>query len=422
MINENELAKYQNAKVQTIKNYLNGIHKVKQRQNFEFGGKTLTTAKIILQSIKSIVDYHSSFILGNPVTLTGEKEVITLLNTIYRKGFYNRTDYQIVKNLIQYGNAYEYVFKDENGVIKSEVINCSDAYPIYEDGEYVSFVEYYVDNYTNIETERVFTQDTVKEYKDGVLIAEYNNPSGLPIHYTSNDLDESNLYGKSLVSDLIPIMDEIEQLLSKMVDSITTLSLSPLGIATGSRIDSSISSDMVGAVLNLEDSADFKYATATLDYNSIKLLLDNLINQFYQIACVPSTVYGNGNIANVSETSLQILYSNTESFAKRLSYGLLEGMYKRMEYISKLMGVDVTDVNINFNYDKPIDSNNLMTNLKLQYDMGAISKESILRNSPYVSDVDRELELIEQAFEIPNKDNSDNGDSEVDEDEPVVVN
>lgn len=93
-----------------------------------------------------------------------------------------------------------------------------------------------------------------------------------------------------------------------------------------------------------------------------------------------------------------------------------------MEYISKLMGVDVTDVNVNFNYDKPIDTNNLMTNLKLQYDMGAISKESILRNSPYVSDVDRELELIEQAFEIPNKENSDNSDSEVDEDEPVVVN
>lgn len=86
------------------------------------------------------------------------------------------------------------------------------------------------------------------------------------------------------------------------------------------------------------------------------------------------------------------------------------------------MGVDVTDVNVNFNYDKPIDTNNLMTNLKLQYDMGAISKESILRNSPYVSDVDRELELIEQAFEIPNKENSDNSDSEVDEDEPVVVN
>lgn len=422
MINENELAKYENAKVQTIKNYLNGVHKVKQRQDFEFGGKTLTTAKIILQSIKSIVDYHSSFILGNPVTLTGEKEVITLLNTIYRKGFYNRTDYQIVKNLIQYGNAYEYVFKDENGVIKSEVINCSDAYPIYEDGEYVSFVEYYIDKYTNTETERVFTQNTVKEYRDGLLVAEYNNSSGLPIHYTSNDLDETNLYGKSLVSDLIPIMDEIEQLLSKMTDSITVLSMNPLGVASGQRIDSSISSDMVGAVLNLDDGGDFKYATATLDYNSIKLLLDNLINQFYQIACVPSTVYGNGNIANVSETSLQILYSNTESYAKRLSWGLLEGIYKRLEYISKLMGVDVTDVNVNFNYDKPIDSNNLMKNLKLQYDMGAISKESILRNSPYVSDVDRELELIEHVFETPTGENGYKDNSEAYEDGPVMVN
>lgn len=394
MLIDNELANYENAKVQRIKNYLDGIHKVLGRQDFKFGGKTLVTAKIILQSISSIVDYHASFICGKPVTLTGDKEKLALIQSIYKKGFYNRTDYNIAKDLVQYGNAYECVYKDEKGIIRSEVLNASDAFPIYEDGEYNGFVEYYVDPYTGVETERIFTFDSVKEYRNGVLINDFNNVSGLPIHYTSNDMDDTNLFGQSLVSKLIPIMDEIEQLLSKMSDAIYTLSMNPLGVASGQRIDSSISSDMIGSVLNLDDAGTFDWATANLDYNSIKLLLDSLMNQFVQIACVPSTVYGNANFANVSETSLQILYSQTEAFAQRLSFGLLEGMNKRLEYISNMIGIDVTDINISFNYNKPIDTNNLMNNLKLQYDMGAISIESILRNSPYVNDVDRELELI----------------------------
>lgn len=397
MLINNALANYQNSKVHTIKNYLNGIHKVLMRKDFNFGGETITTAKILLNSIKSIVDYHSSFIVGKPVTITGEKDKVKLLNVIYNKGFYSNIDYQIAKNLIQYGNAYEYVFK-ENGIIKSQVINCADAFPIYEDGQYIRFVEYYIDSFTDEETERIFDIDTVREYKNGKLVNEYNNTSGLPIHYTSNDFDESNIYGKALVSDLICVMDEIEQLLSKMSDSITTLSTNPLGVSSGQRIDSSISKEMVGSVLTLEDGAEFKWATATLDYNSIKLLLDNLYNQFFQIACVPSTMYGNTNIANVSETSLQILYSSTEAFANRLSYGLLVGMRKRLEYISKLAKEDLTNVTISFNYNKPIDSNNLMNNLKLQYDMGAISKESIIRNSPYVSDVQGELNLIKTIY------------------------
>lgn len=394
MLIDNELANYENAKVQRIKNYLDGIHKVLGRQDFKFGGKTLVTAKIILQSISSIVDYHASFICGKPVTLTGDKEKLALIQSIYKKGFYNRTDYNIAKDLVQYGNAYECVYKDEKGIIRSEVLNASDAFPVYEDGEYNGFVEYYVDPYTGVETERIFTFDSVKEYRNGVLINDYNNVSGLPIHYTSNDMDDTNLFGQSLVSKLMPVMDEIEQLLSKMSDAIYTLSMNPLGVASGQRIDSSISSDMIGSVLNLDDGGTFDWATANLDYNSIKLLLDSLMNQFVQIACVPSTVYGNANFANVSETSLQILYSQTEAFAQRLSFGLLEGMNKRLEYISNMIGIDVTDINISFNYNKPIDTNNLMNNLKLQYDMGAISIESILRNSPYVNDVDRELELI----------------------------
>lgn len=393
---ENTMANVQNGNVHKIESYLNGTHKVKNRKDFKFKDETYTTAKIVLQSIKSIIDFHASYICGNKVSITGDKEQTGLLQSVYKKGFFSKRDYEIAKALYTYGNAYEYVYK-ENGEIKSKVINNSDAYPIYENGQYIKFVERYVDLMNNHTTEIVYTADTVEVFEDNKRVDSFANSGGLPIHYTSGNMDNTNLFGTSLITDLIPIMDEIEQLLSKMSDSIGTLSMNPLGVSIGDRVDASIDKDITGAVLNVESGGDFKYINATLDSNSIKLLLDNLLNQFYVIACVPSSLFGQSNIANVSEVSLKLLYNNSDSMAKRVALSMLEGMYKRISIIASMLGVKLDDIEISFNYNRPTDNSSLMNDLKQQYDMSAISLESILRNSPYTNDVDSELMLLSES-------------------------
>ena len=307
MIEQNNMAMNQVAEVNRIRNYLNGSHDVLSRKDFEFNGNTFRTAKIILQSIKQVVDFHSSYLVGNPVSITGDKEIAKMVQSVYRKGFLHKSDYEIVKNLYTYGNAYEYLYK-QNGTIKSKVIPNTDAYPIYENGEYSRFVERWCYNpVTDYMLERVYTSNQVMEYENGILKASYNNPSGLPIHYTSGNYDRTNIFGVGVVSDLIKVMNEIEQLLSKMMDSVSTLSMNPMGVVSGQRLDESVDSAITGAVMNLDDGGSFNWATANLDYQSIKLILDNLIQQYYTIACVPSALYGQSNIANVSETSLELL-------------------------------------------------------------------------------------------------------------------
>jgi hypothetical protein len=189
-------------------------------------------------------------------------------------------------------------------------------------------------------------------------------------------------------------MNEIEQLLSKMSDSVTSLSLNPMGVTSGQRLNESVDTAITGANINLDDGGNFEWATANLDYQSIKLILDSLIQQYFIIAQVPSALFGQGNIANVSETSLLMLYNQSDSLAKRVSFGLLDGFYKRLSYMSKMLGLDVTGVEISFNENRPVDNKSKMEGLKLQYDMGAISKESIVMNSPYTVNVDREMELL----------------------------
>ncbi|MFI3325948.1 MAG: phage portal protein [Clostridia bacterium] len=394
---ENTNANMSNANVHKIDNYLNGGHKVKQRKDFKFKDETYSTAKIVLQSIKSIIDFHSSYICGNKVSVTGEQA--QLLQKIYKQGNFYKRDYEIAKNLYTYGNAYEYIYKEKEK-IKSKIINNSDSYPIYENCEYVMFIEKYIDTLKNHTTEIIYTADKVEIFEDDKLIESYANFTGLPIHYTSGNLERNNIFGTSLIDDLIPIMDELEQLLSKMSDSIGTLSMNPLGVSIGDRVDTSIDKDATGAVLNIESGGDFKYINASLDSDSIKLLLDNLLNQFYVIACVPSSLFGQSNISNVSEVSLKLLYNNSDSMAKRIALNMLEGFETRLEYISKLINQDIADFDINFNYNRPVDNSSLMSDLKVQFDMGAISLESILRNSPYISDVDGEISKLNESNEF----------------------
>ena len=387
----------------TIKNYLLRLHKVLQRKDFKFKDETYTTAKIVLNTLKSLLNFHTSYVIGNPISISGNQDAVQVFNKVYKKGIYTKTDYQIVSDLYTYGNAFEYTYLD-NGVIKSKVIANEDAYPVYDDDfNYVAFVEHWEDFTTGHSNYIVYTPTLVQHYVDNVLVKEDNNLSGLPICYAMMDKTEYNFFGDSMMNDLIPIMNQIESLLSKLDDAITTLSLNPIGVSEGQRVNESIPKDIVGATINLEDGGDFKWVNAQMDYNNIKLLLDSLVQQLYAVAGVPASVIGQGNISNVSEVSLKLLFSQTDNKAKQTVQVLKEGFYKRFEYFRKLLAIqgtaisddDYDSLDITFSVNRPVDTSSLMNELKTQYDMGAISKQTIIDVSPYTVDVASEMQRIE---------------------------
>ena len=83
---------------------------------------------------------------------------------------------------------------------------------------------------------------------------------------------------------------------------------------------------------------------------------------------------------------------------------MIEGFNKRSEYIGKLMGMNLSDLNYSFNYNRPTDNSRLVDDIKKQIEMGIMSKETGMRISPYVVDVEEEKKMI-------NKNVMENGDS-----------
>lgn len=393
------------SKVFGLKEYLAGRHRVLGREDMKFKDKEFKVKKLILQNAKTILNFHSTYLLGTPISLVGSENMVNIVEDIYRKGNYSDVDFKLLDKVIKFGDGYEYIYKD-NGIIKSKVIASEDGYPVFsDDGEYIAFIEHW-NNIDNISYWNVYYEDRVEEWSnegsDTHLIGQFKNTSGLPVHYHGIS-DEDERFGEGLLENIIPVLDEIEDLLSKMGDSIYTLSLNPLLLTLGQAIEGTVSNDAVGFNVALENGSDMKYVNAEMDYNTIKYYLDTLQNNLNMSAYMPSILGGNGNIANVSEVSLKLLYQLADVYAMLSEKIMRNGFNERFKVFRKLLGNEIGKedyIDVAFNYARPQNASELLDNIRKQFDMGAISKRSIIEKSPLTTDVDQELNRLNEGTSV----------------------
>ena len=403
------------------RDYLAGRHKVLLRQDSQYKGKTLVVNKTVLQYAKTVIRFHDTYLLGKPVQLScNDENTLKTFSDIYKLGQYDSVDYQIIDRVNKFGDAYEAIYVD-NGVIKSKVLDNACSYPVYDDmGNYISFIEYWTDAYTSISFWNVYYPTYVEHWDNegGELrLVSTDRCVGLPIHY-HNFNDEDYNFGKSLLDDIRPILDDLEDIISKMGDSIYVNTLNPMPVAIGQRIESSIPADATGYVLNL-DVGDFKYASCNMDYNTIKLYLDNLKQMLNDIACIPSVLGSSTNIANISSVSMQILLMMANVYADENKKWLNNGFSERFRMFQKILGMQGikvdSDVDVIYNVSMPVASTEMIANLKALQEMGAISRETIMEKTEYITDVDVEKKRLQGENVSQNvSQNGDNVDNSVD--------
>lgn len=395
--------------VKTIINHLHRRHSVLERlkHTYTFKNGKFVPAAIILQGLKTVLNFHVAYLVGNPVSITGTEKAVEQFNQIYRKGIYSKTDWKILYDLMTFGDAFEYVYYDaKTDTIKSKVFRNGDSYPIYNEfGEYAYFVEHWKDKRGN-KHYTIYFPDHIDTYTNYRLVDSKPNATGLPIHYVGMERAIYDQFGDSIVLDLIPIMDKIEHLLSKEDDAVTTLSLNPILSIQGQKVGEKEMQDsnIAGSVLHLDDGQKAEWVNAEMDYNVIKHELDNLYQQFNMVACIPAGAIGQSNIANLSESTTNIIYQLTENRGKQNMNALIDGFRQRWQYMRLLSDpisdADFESLNVVFNINKPVDTKNNMENMQIQYNMGAISKKTVMEQSPYTTDSAQELQrLKEEATE-----------------------
>lgn len=392
-----------------IKEYLMGKHSIKSRIDEQYNGRIFKTRKICLQYVKPILSFETSFLLKNPVTLIAtDKKTLESFKDVYNEARYNNVDFKVLDRLVKYGQVFEYVYIDEEGSITSKIMLPEDSYPIFDDmGNYIAFIEHYTIPSSCISYYTVYTDDRVLTYDNyggnGVRVTgEYINLTGLPIMYkTYNELDERQ--GRSDLEDYIDILDNMEDVLSKYMDSFYKF-LNPIPVMKGTKLnigakgEGAVNPAVVGHVLQLDDGSDFNLITNQMDYKSLEEVWGILKQSLLDISMTPAVSLNNTDISNLSEVSIKLLYSLAQIKGTINEQYLKDGFIQRWEKIKKLLsfkGADVTGhIDCSFEMSIPQNEKEVIENLKTLREINGISLETLLAKTPYVYDVAGELSRI----------------------------
>jgi len=383
-----------------MKEYLSGRHKIVMRESEMYNGKEFYPRKIVLQYAKTILNFQTAYLLQHPVTLTGDEKVVKEFQKVQKVGKYNRVNFQILDKMIKYGVVAEYVYMDGK-TIKSKVFDPAESYPVYDNGnELIAFVEHFI--IEGVSYWNVFTDEVVEQYDNlgGKLrLKERNaNLSGLPIVYV-NVSELSATDGHSELTDLISILDAMEDLISKYTDSFYKF-MNPIPVAIGQQLKGhGLPTDIIGGGINLDDGSEFKMVGNQLDYQTFQTIYKTLVQSLLDISNTPAVSMNKTDISNLSEVSIKLLFSLANVKAGFNEQFIREGIEQRYNKIRKLLAyrdVTFTDdeyytLDTVFQYAMPSNDKEIIENLRQLSDMGAISLEEILNNSPYTNDVQMEL-------------------------------
>lgn len=387
-----------------LKEYLSGKHTILNRPNEQYNGKPYKTRKIVLQLAKTLLNFETSFLLKNPVTLTSEdKATLEAFKEVYTKARYNSIDFKILDKVVKYGETYEYVFISENGNITSRIIPAEDSYPVFDEtGNMIAFIEFYTID--GISYYILYTENEVIRYidDDGLkLTGRYKNISGLPIQYkTINELDSCQ--GRSSLEDYISIIDSLEDLISKYHDGLYRF-ISGIPILKGTGLTTKddkgrIDPNAVGFMLQIDDTADFQIVQNKMDSASFKAVYEILMAQLLNISQTPAIAMNAVEISNLSETSIRMMYSLASVKARLNEDALLDGFIQRWNKIRKLLalqGIQVSgDISCTFEYDIPLNATEVINNITALKQNGLISLETALSRTPYIYDVATEMQKI----------------------------
>ncbi|WP_274366220.1 phage portal protein [Paenibacillus thermotolerans] len=388
------------------KEYLSGSHDILKKPSYQFNGVTVEPRKIVLQYAKTIINFSVGYLLSNPITLTGNKNVVDAFKKVYKRGKYNRVDYDLLDKMSKYGFVAEYPYLDGERNIQSKVFDPADSYPVYDHkNEYIAFIEQYcidgIDYYT------VYYPDVVESWSniggELRLLDTKSNLCGLPIIYR-NQSEISNL-GRSDLTDIASILDSMEDLLSKATDGYYRY-ISGIPVIIGQQLKGDgIPKDIVGAGIVLEDGADFKFVSNEFDHQAFESLYKTLTSALLDISNIPAVSMSKTDISNLSEVSIRLLFSLSDMKGALNAKFMREGIEQRFEIIRKLLeynNVKFTDdeydtLDFVFQFARPQNDKEIVENLKALNEMKAISLESILERNPYVTDVQGEMQRIKDG-------------------------
>ena len=390
-------------KLQRNKNYYDGLQAILSKS---YSDPSKPCNKTVINYAKSIVDAYAGY-LGSPgcISYSSQEDIEDVMN-ILRYNDYQAEDADFLHDALVYGVAHELMYMDNMSQVRFRLINPTMSFGIFDDSltaDLLYFVRMYKqDNWSNDDT---YCVDVYNDFYVKHYTMTGNNGKlafiGEEFHYFGQC--PANVFympdEKSIFDCITSIQDSINELLSAEIDDYSAYADCYM-VLRGVDIDPEQAAAMKAArMLQIPADASVEYLTKQSNDTQVENILKRLHNDAYRIAQCPDFSSENfvGGVA--SGVSIKFKLSGMEFRAGKIEAEMKKALQRRVEIICGMAALKLgeavfRDIEISFKRNIPEDMTatlNMVNSLK-----GTVSDKTLLGQLDFVSDVNAELEAIQE--------------------------
>ena len=393
-------------KLNRYKNYYDGLQLI---LNKTYADASKPCNRSVVNYMKNIVDSYCGY-LATPgyISYRSENDIEEVMN-ILRYNDYQAEDSDFLLNALIYGVAAELMYIDNEGQTRFKLINPTTCFGVYDDSltsDLMYFVRMYKANdwdESNWYWVDVYSDYDVKHYKmsgdNGYLnfIAEekhYFSQCPANIFYLPDE--------KSIFDCVMSLQDSVNELLSAEIDDYSAFCDAYLVLNGVDADTEDIAAMKQNRVLVLPEGANAAWLTKSANDAQVENILKRLHESIYRVA--QCTDWSSETFVGGVSSGIAIRYRLTgmETRAGKIEAEMKKALQRRVEIICGIaalkLGEEVfRDIEIDFKRNIPEDETALVAlvnSLK-----GTVSDATLLSQLPFITDVNAELELIQEQKE-----------------------
>lgn len=330
-------------------------------------------------------------------------------------------------NALIYGRAFEINYVQEDGQQRFRILDTRSCVPIYDntlnnDLQYViRFWEEELDaNNTPIYMVEVYGQNTIRRYRSGAGFMTFTFLSEEPHFYGQCPVTVFSLNKdeKSIFEQIITLQDAYNEVLSGSIDDFDAFADAYLVLKGLTADENDLRTMKQNRVLMMDADCSAEYLTKSINDVQVTNLLTNFKDNIHKISNCPD--FTDEKFMAQSGVAIRYKLVGFENASSVIETNMRKALQRRIELISAILNLTSEeavwrDVNITFTRNLPTDLSdtvNIVNQLR-----GVVSTRTLLTLLPFVTDVDAELEAVqeEKANNMELYNFSVNNETEVDE-------
>lgn len=390
-------------KLQKNKNYYDGKQDI---LNKSYTDSTKPCSRIVTNYCRNIADSYCGYLAApGYISYTSDNDIEAIMNVL-KYNDYQSEDADFLLSALTFGVANELMYLDENSQVRFKIIDARTCFGIFDNSltnDLLYFVRMYKadewdesDNYkVDVYSDNTITHYNMTGQNGNLIFASEEN------HYFSQC--PANIFylqdEKAIFECIESLQDAVNELLSCEVDDYSAFCDAYLTLTGVDAEAEDIAQMKENRVLVLPEGSSADWLTKSSNDTQVENILKRMHDSIYRIAQCPD-FSAESFIGGVS-SGIAIRYRLTgmETRAAKICAEMKKALQRRIEIICGIatlkLGDEIfRDIQIDFTRNIPEDSASvvdMITKLK-----GTVSDATLIAQLPFITDVNAELERINQ--------------------------